>query len=166
MKTAVVFYTRDGSTRMAAELLAKKLGADMFELKEMKQRGKSPAAFIAAGFGASVGLRSRLADDFAQQMQAYDTICVGSPVWAGKTVPAVNAFLHGMDAAGKTIMLYTVQADPQPQAKPPVCLEAHKQALEKRGAKVTRLLRMHGASPGKAADAASLQSQLDAQFIG
>lgn len=166
MKTAVVFYTRDGNTRLAAVLLAQKLGADLFELEEGKPRGKTAGAFMAAGFGAACGLRSRLKNDFAQEMKAYDTICIGSPIWAGKTVPAVNAFIYRLDAAGKKVMLFTVQADPEPEAKPPVSLEGHKQALEKKGASVTQMLRMHGASPGKTAVMQDIQNQLDAKYAG
>lgn len=166
MKTAVVFYTRDGNTRLAADLLARKLGADVFELEEGKKRGKSAASFMAAGFGAAFGLRSRLKNSFTQEMKAYDTICIGSPVWAGKTVPAVNAFIHDLNAVGKKITLFTVQADPQPEAKPPVSLNAHKQVLEKKGASVTQMLRMHGAPPGKTAEPQEIQKQLDTGLVG
>lgn len=160
MKTAVVFYTRDGNTRLAAKLLAKRLGADVFELEEVKKRGRSAASFMAAGFGASFGLKSRLKSDYAQEMRAYDTICIGSPVWAGKTVPAVNAFVNTLNASGKRIILFTVQADPHPEAKPPVSLEAHKAILENKGGAVAKMLRMHGAPPGKTADEAELQTQI------
>ncbi len=166
MKTAVVFFSRDGNTRLAADLLAHRLGADVFELEEGKKRGKSAASFMAAGFGASFGLRSRLKTSFAQELREYDRICIGSPVWAGKTVPAVNAFIHGLDAAGKQIILFTVQADPQPETKAPQSLNTHKQALETKGASVTYLLRIHGAPPGKTADAKSIQIQLDNQLAG
>jgi flavodoxin len=160
MKTAVVYYTRDGNTRVTAQALAQKLGADLFELEEVKKRGKSAGAFMAAGFGASVGLCSRLKNDFAPEMKAYDMICIGSPVWAGKTVPAINAFIRGMDAAGKQIILFTVQADEHPEAKPAKCLEAHKVSLEKKGATVTRMLRLHGAPPGKTAEQEDIQRQI------
>jgi flavodoxin len=165
MKTAVVYYTRDGSTRVAAELLAKSAGADLFELEEVKKRGKSALSFMAAGFGAATGRRSRLKNDFAAEMKAYDTIFIGSPVWAAKTAPAFNAFVGALNAAGKSIVLFTVQADPNTEAKPPECLEAHKRALEKRGAVVTRMLRLHGAAPGKTVDPSAVQAQLDAAGV-
>jgi flavodoxin len=165
MKTAVVYYTRDGSTRKAAELLAKQLGADVFELEEVKKRGKSALAFMAAGFGAASGKRSRLKNDFAAEMREYDSLYIGSPVWAGKTTPAFNAFVASLDASGKKISLFTVQADPNPESKPPECLNAHKQALEKRGSTVVRLLRLYGASPGKTADAEHIQAQLSAKAV-
>ena len=165
MKMAVVYYTRDGSTRVAAELLAKQLGADVFELEETHKRGKSALSFMAAGFGAASGRRSRLKNDFAAEMREYGSLYIGSPVWAGKTTPAFNAFVASLDAAGKKITLFTVQADPNPESKPPECLNAHKQALEKRGATVVRLLRLNGANPGKTVEAGHIQTQLSAKAV-
>lgn len=165
MKTAVVYYTYDGSTRVAAEVLAKQLGADVFELEEVKKRGKSALSFMAAGFGALAEKRSRIKNDFAAEMKNYDCVYIGSPVWANKTAPAVNAFLDSLDAAGKKIVLFTLQADPNVESAPDKCLAAHKQALEKRGAAVLRLLRLHGASPGKTAEAGYIQTQLSEQAV-
>jgi len=164
MKTAVVYYSRDGSTRVAAQTLAQKFGADLLEIEEVKKRGKSAGAFMAAGFGASFGLCSRLKNNFAQEMKGYDVICIGSPVWAGKTAPAVNAFIRDLDATGKQLILFTVQADEHPESKPPTCLEAHKAALEKKGASVSRLMRMHGAPPGKTADQQDMEKQIEAAY--
>lgn len=161
MKTAVVYYTRDGSTRVAAGVLAKRLEADVFELKETKERSKSAGGFIAAGFGAALGRCSRLKDSFAEQMRAYDMICIGSPVWAGKTAPAANTFIRGLDAKGKQIMLFSVQADAHVDSGPSPCMESHKRALEKKGAAVGRILTIHGASPGKTAEAAHIEEQLN-----
>ncbi|MGI5918180.1 MAG: flavodoxin family protein [Christensenellales bacterium] len=165
MKTAVVYYTYDGSTRVAAEALARQLGADVFELEEVKKRGKSALSFMAAGFGALAGKRSRIKNDFAAEMKNYDCLYIGSPVWANKTAPAVNTFLDSLDAAGKKIVLFTLQADPNVQSAPDKCLLAHKQTLEKRGATVLRLLRFHGASPGKTAESEHIEAQLAAQAI-
>ena len=85
MKTAVVYYTYGGSTRVAAEVLAKQLSADVFELEEVKKRGKSALSFMTAGFGALAGKRSRIKSDFAAEMKNYDCLYIGSPVWANKT---------------------------------------------------------------------------------
>jgi len=165
MKTAVVYYTYDGSTRVATEVLARHLGADVFELEEVKKRGKSALSFMAAGFAALAGKRSRIKNDFAAEMKHYDCLYIGSPVWANKTAPAVNTFLGSLDAAGKKIVLFTLQADPNVESAPDKCLLAHKQALEKRGATVLRLLRLHGASPGKTAESGHIEAQLSALAV-
>ena len=114
---------------------------------------------MAAGFGASAGLKSRLNDDFSEQMDAYERICIGSPVWASRTVPAVNAFAHSLDAAGKRIMLFTVQADPKPTEK---SVEKLKKKLEKQGAFMEKTLCLHGAGPGRTAAKEDLATQIAA----
>jgi len=161
MKTAVVYFTRDGSTRVAAELLAKKAGADLFELEEVRKRGKSAMSFMAAGFGAAVGRHSRLKESFSAEMKKYDIIYIGTPIWAGKTTPAFNSFVKSLDVVEKKLVLFTVQADPAPEEKPAICLEMHKHYLEKRGATVINMLRLNGAAPGKTADSGHIETQLD-----
>lgn len=159
MKTAVVFYTKDGSTRVTAQVLAEKLGADIFELAEAKKRGGSVFAFMAAGFGAVLGRQSRLKDDYAAQMGAYERICIGTPVWASRTAPAVNAFVRSLDAQGKRIIIFTVQADPNPSRKGADALAA---ALKKKGAVVEKTLCLHGADIGRTAQKSDMGKQISA----
>jgi len=160
VKTAIVFFSYDGSTRAAAKVLSEKTGADIFELEEKRKRGRSPLSFMAAGFGASIGKRSRLNDTFSRQMESYGRIYIGTPVWAGKAAPAVNSFVHSLDAEGKEIILFTLQADPEPDKNPSKSLETFKSILEKKGAKTVSTARLHGAAPGKTAPAQEIQRQL------
>ena len=118
MKSAVVYYSLDGSTRVAAQALSERLNADMFELKEVRPRGKSVFAFLCEGFAAATGKKSRLQDTFSGQMDAYELVCIGMPIWASSPVPAVNAFVDAFDPTGKKVLLFTVQADPNTQLPP------------------------------------------------
>lgn len=158
MKTAVVFYSKDGSTKVAAQILGEKLGADVFELEELKKRGSSPLSFMAAGFGAAVGKKSRIKSDYAAQMGAYGKIFIGSPVWASRCVPAVNTFVDRLDAKGKTIIVFTVQADKSPSPKAAEPLVA---ALEKKGAASVSTLCLYGQAPGKTADRSDMEKQIE-----
>lgn len=160
MKTAIVFFSYDGSTRTAAKVLSEKTGADIFELEEKAKRGRSPLSFMAAGFAASIGKRSRLKSTFWQQMKEYGKIYIGTPIWAGKAVPAVNTFVHSLAAEGKEIVLFTLQADPEPDKKQSKSIETFKTLLEKKGASVTGTARLHGAAPGKTVRAEDIQRQL------
>jgi flavodoxin len=161
MKTAVVFYSYDGSTRVAAKLLADRFGAQLFELEEVKKRGRSPLSFIAAGFSASIGRSSSIKDNFAGSMKEYDSIYVGTPIWAGKAAPAVNSFIRSLDVKGKDIVIFTLQADPNPEASPSKSADNFKAALERKGAKAVKVARFHGAAPGKTAAAEDIKKQID-----
>ncbi len=159
MKTAVVFYSLEGSTKEAAKLVAQRCGAQIFELEEIKKRKGKLLLFMAGGFGAMTGKRSRLKYNPAEQMGEYRTIYIGSPIWASRTVPAVNTFVNRLNPAGKQIVFFTVQADPNPASSKG--LQKLIVQLEKRGAAVGRVIQLHGAAPGKTASPPYLQEQLD-----
>lgn len=162
MKTAVVYYSLCGSTREAATQIAQRLGADVFELEEAGKRKGKFLLFMAGGFGAMAGIRSRLKQNPAERMGEYATIYIGSPIWASCTVPAINTFLHELNAAGKQIVFFTVQADPNPA--PSKGLDKLIGRLEGRGAAVKRVIRLHGANPGETAPEAHIMEQLDRSY--
>jgi len=162
MKTAVVYYSLDGSTREAAIIIAQKFNADVFELQEVRPRSGKPLSFMAAGFSALVGKKSRLKANPADKMSGYEMIYVGSPIWASRTAPAVNTFLCALKAADKDIALFTVQADPN--TAPLKGVQNTVKRLEERGAKVSNVLRIHGESPGKTAAKEHLAEQIEKQL--
>ena len=110
MKKAVVFYSFDGNTRAIAKAIAGKLNADVFELTEVKKRPEGMKAFMSSGFQAFFGLKTALENYFEKELGGCDMIYIGSPVWAGKTTPAVNGFISKVDAKGKKFVVFTVQA--------------------------------------------------------
>ncbi|MDD5017742.1 MAG: hypothetical protein PHO15_06570 [Eubacteriales bacterium] len=164
MKTAVVFYTRDGSTKVAAKVIGEKFDADVFELEEAKKRGNSPGAFICAGFGAAIGRRSKLKNAYARDMKDYDRICIGTPIWAAKATPAVNAFTHALEPKGKEIIIFTLQADKDLDASKKGA-DILKKALEKKGATVIKIVRLCGAGVGETAKEDEIQTQIDTKLV-
>jgi|GEM_PF-258465 Flavodoxins len=161
MKTAVVYYSLDGSTRVAAQAVAARSGADIFELKEAKPRGKTSVAFMGEAFAAVFGLRSRVQDTFADRMGAYERICIGTPIWGSRPVPAVNTFVHALNPAGKLVLLFTVQADPEPYASAAKGTDKLCAAIRKKGGDVRAVLRLHGEAPGRTATKQHVEKQLD-----
>ncbi len=160
MKTAVVYYSLEGSTRLAAQVIAERLGADLFELHEKRQRKTGFALFAGGGFAAALGVRSRLKDNFGDRMKEYDRIFAGAPIWASSPAPALNTFLHAVEPRGKQLILFTVQADPNTDAPPQKSMEKRCALLRKKGADVLPVLRLYGASPGKTATKESMEKQL------
>jgi len=155
-KTAIVFYSRDGSTRTAAGVLAERLGAATVELTDAR-RSRS---FLLSGFRAKTGRRVRLASDPWSQVTEYDQLVLAAPIWAGSGNPAMNAFLDGANLADKTIYLLTVQADPgHGQAKE--VLAHYSRRVQECGGSVGGTRAITGASPGRTASEDDIRAALD-----
>ena len=91
MKTLIVFYSRTGCTRMAAQALAVQLGADMEELKETADRS-GPMGYLSGGRDA-MQKRPAVLLPTARQPADYDLVIIGTPVWAFTMCPAVRTWL-------------------------------------------------------------------------
>jgi flavodoxin len=98
-KVLVVYYSRDGHTKKAAEALAKKFGADIEELVDFKKR-TGPVESVAAGKDAVTHQLTRIAPMKAN-LDAYDIILIGTPSWFSNVTPAVRTFVSQNKFAGK-----------------------------------------------------------------
>ena len=145
---AVLFFSRNGSTRGAAELLAARLDAELIELKPLKKTG-----FLRSGYMAAKKKGAELEGDPWQACMDKDLLIIGTPVWAGNGTPAINSFLDKADLKGKRVYLFTLQADPRME-KAPAILSYLSSRVKTAGGEVSGTLAVHGASPGKTAEEA------------
>lgn len=94
----VVYYSRSGTTRRVAEMLASELGAD---IEPIRERGENASRAGARGYARSlidalrhrrVGLMSAVHD-----VSAYDAVVVGAPVWVSSACAPAQTWLeeHG-----------------------------------------------------------------------
>jgi len=100
----IVFFSRSGNTRRIAELIHQEVGGT---LHEIQVKVPYPDAYnavvdqakqeIQAGYKPA--LRSTLDD-----IEAYDTIFIGSPNWWNTIAPPVATFLSEYDLSGKTVV--------------------------------------------------------------
>ena len=100
-KTAIVYFSQTGNTRLVCEVLAKELPADLFELKI----AKPPAAK-----GQLPQIEPSRID-----LGPYSCVVVASPVWAANLVPAVRAFLKNNSLAEKKIVVLTTTNAAMPE---------------------------------------------------
>lgn len=88
MKTTVVYYSRFGTTRTIAMALAEELGAEVREIKAVRECG-----FMGMGFRSAFGIRMPIQPmnlDFA----GVDRIVLCAPIWAGKPANPARTFLR------------------------------------------------------------------------
>jgi len=105
MKALVVFYSRTGNTKLVAETIAQELNADIKEVEEAKKWRWGLFAYVIGGFQAIRGKCSQI-KPIDINLGNYDLIFVGSPVWASRTVPAINAFISQADFEDKEIVAF------------------------------------------------------------
>ena len=106
MKNLVVYYSWKGNTEVAAKELSELIGGDLKRIEETKPRKSFGMAACSAVFGLKSKIRPM---DFS--LNGYDSVFLGGPVWAGRSTPAVNAFLERADFSGKKVYLFVTQAD-------------------------------------------------------
>lgn len=106
MKRLVVYYSLSGNTEEVAEKVAKGLDADVLKLETVKAMPKSFAAQIFVGGGQVMMNHIPKLKPFNVDVDSYDEIVLGSPIWNSKGVPAINAFLKDEKVASKVTSLF------------------------------------------------------------
>ncbi|MBI9103611.1 MAG: hypothetical protein JEY99_14450 [Spirochaetales bacterium] len=153
---AVVFFSRDGSTRIAANIIAEKIGAELIELQEEKPNRN----FLMSGFRASTRKHAALSGDPWAEIASCNTLILGAPIWAGKGIPAMNGFLDKIDLSGKHVYLFTLQADPNLRSSGQV-IAHYTRRVEDAGGTVDGSIALPGNSPGKTGSEKDIRTTLE-----
>lgn len=107
-RTLVAYFSASGTTAKVAENLADSIGADIFAIEpeipytndDLNWRDKHSRSSTEMSDHSSRPAIARKRDN----MDDYDTIFVGFPIWWYIAPTIVNAFLEGYDLTGKTII--------------------------------------------------------------
>ncbi len=160
MDTCVAYFTKSGNTKIAAEYLAEKIGAELIALTDGTTY-KGVLGFVKGGMNASLAKKAKLNSSIFEQISKYERIVLATPVWAGKTTPAINAVLENVDFTDKQVYEMTMQADPD-------CKDSGKrqsfyeEAIGAKNGKFMALFSMHGNSPGKLTAKEEIIKRVDA----
>ncbi len=104
MRTLVIYYTRTGNAKFAAETIAAEIGADIEEVVDLKNR-QGRLAFLPNGRDAMQGKETQIAET-KRTATDYDLVIIGQPVWAGSPTPAIRSYLNKNDLSGKKVALF------------------------------------------------------------
>jgi flavodoxin len=110
MKTIIVFYSFEGNTRLVSEAMAKEIGADILEIKpEKEMKSKGFMKFVWGGRQAVMGSKPKLAQ-LSKDLDLYDRIVIGTPVWAGRPAPPIKTLMEDhLPAKRKLALFYTYE---------------------------------------------------------
>ena len=109
MKCAVIYFSWSGNTRFAAETVAKKAGADLFEIKAEKPYSSDFNKCCDEAKPECYGKTLRAIKPIeGLDLAKYDVVFVGTPNWWGTMAPPVRTWLTQNVAAlkGKTMCLF------------------------------------------------------------
>lgn len=98
MTDLVVYYSRTNNTKLAAQTIHEEIGADLLEIKDKKNRS-GPIGYLIGGFDAFREKTTEIEYEKVN-LKDYDTVYIGTPVWASKPTPAILQFLRENDLGG------------------------------------------------------------------
>ena len=103
MKTAIIYYTFGGSTKKEAERLAEERGAPLIRVREKRSRSFL-GAFIPGAYQAMHRKKGAIRP-LDIDLQQFDRIIIGCPVWAGYPAPAFNTIVELLPS-GKEVEVF------------------------------------------------------------
>lgn len=113
-KVLVAFFSVSGVTKKVANQIAEIAGADLFEIKPETAYTIADIDYTNPQSRCSVEMgdlncRPSMGEQ-AENMEQYDTVFVGFPVWWGREPSVVDSFLDSVDWKGKTIVPFCTSA--------------------------------------------------------
>ena len=106
-KTLVVYFSCSGTTKTLAEYAAESLGADLYEIVAEQPYTDEDLAYYTNGRAdqeqEDPSVRPAISGN-VENMEEYDRIILGYPIWHGQAPRIISTFLESYDFSGKTIL--------------------------------------------------------------
>jgi len=110
MKTLIVYFSATGTTKAAAQRLAKEFNGDLYEITpevpytaaDLDWRDKTSRSTIEMQDKSSrPAIKGR-----CENIADYDTVWIGFPVWWYTAPTIINTFIEAHDLSGKTLHVF------------------------------------------------------------
>ena len=93
-----------GNTHWVAEHIQKAVGGDLFEIETTKTYSKDHFEMIEEAKLEMQSGEKAAPRHWKDNLESYDIIFVGYPIWWGTYPPIINTFLEHYDLTGKTVI--------------------------------------------------------------
>ena len=104
----VAFFSASGVTAKLAEQLSEAIGADLFEIEPAQRYTKADLNWMDKQSRSTIEMKDQASRPAIARkrdnMDEYDVIFVGFPVWWYVAPHIINSFLESYDFTGKTIV--------------------------------------------------------------
>ena len=109
-KKLVAYFSASGTTRKAAEMIAEAAEADMYEIMPKRPYTKADLNWMDKKSRSSVEMSDKKyrpeITDTDINIDGYDEIILGFPIWWYVAPTIINTFLERYDFSGKKIVLF------------------------------------------------------------
>ena len=109
-KTLVAYFSATGTTRAAAEKLARQLDADLFEIAAAKPYTQADLDWTDKQSRSTLEMKDKTSRPAIARTCAaigqYDTVWIGFPVWWYTAPTIINTFIEAHNLEGKTLCVF------------------------------------------------------------
>ena len=109
MKTLVAYFSAQGTTAAVAETLAKRLGADLFEIRPQMPYTAADIRWtnpVARCNREKIGKKDVPVAGTVANWESYELVYLGFPIWYYGAPNVINTFCKGYDWQGKQAVLF------------------------------------------------------------
>lgn len=104
MKPIIIYSSYTNNTRNIAKKIEQKLNCDILEIKTKVSYSKDYDEVVNDEHNSESSSYLPELEQINVDLNNYDTIILGTPVWWYRPVPAIRSFLSKNDLSGKTII--------------------------------------------------------------
>ena len=109
-KRLVAYFSASGTTKKAAEMIASAADADMYEIMPKQPYTKADLNWMDKKSRSSVEMSNKKfrpeITDMDAQIEGYDEVILGFPIWWYVAPTIINTFLENYNFSGKKIVLF------------------------------------------------------------
>ncbi|WP_455644748.1 flavodoxin family protein [Methanosphaera sp.] len=132
MTDLVIYYSRTNNTKLVADTIANEKDAKLIEVHDKKNRDGA-VQYMLGALDAMRG-KSTTIEYEAVDIASYDTVYIGTPVWASKPAPAITEFIKVNDFNGVNVILFATMGSSGGNQT----IEIMGKTIEEKGGKVIR----------------------------
>lgn len=100
MRSIIIFYSKSGNTTLVANTIKKSTNAHIKEINDYWNHKTVLDYLFPTIFD------SAQTNNFNINIDYYETIFIGTPVWFGSVTPAIVKFIKNTDFKGKNVVLF------------------------------------------------------------
>lgn len=103
-KTLIAYFSQTGNTQKVAQLIQQQVGGDLFEIQTAEQYPSDRNELTDAAQREQDNNSRPALNTHLDNIDDYDVIFVGYPIWLGNMPMAIYTFLEEYDLSGKRVI--------------------------------------------------------------